>query len=35
MKSPANKIEKLIAEMCPDGVVFKTLGEVGKISITQ
>jgi type I restriction enzyme S subunit len=23
-----NKIEKLIAELCPNGVVFKTLGEV-------
>ncbi len=28
MKKPANKIEKLIAEMCPDGVEFKALGDV-------
>jgi hypothetical protein len=31
MKKPVNKIEKLIAEMCPDGVEFKVLGEVGKL----
>ena len=28
MKKPVNKIEKLIAKMCPDGVEFKALGEV-------
>jgi len=28
MKKPVNKIEKLIAKMCPDGVEFKELGEI-------
>ena len=29
MNKPMNKIEKLIAELCPEGVVFKELGELG------
>ena len=28
IKKPVNKIEKLIDELCPDGVEFKALGEV-------
>jgi type I restriction enzyme S subunit len=28
MTKPLNKIEKLIAELCPEGVEFKELGEV-------
>ncbi len=35
MKKPVNKIEKLIAKMCPDGVEFKKLGEVGKVSMCK
>ena len=31
MKKPVNKIERLIAKMCPDGVEFRALGEVGKV----
>ncbi len=31
MNKPLNKIEKLIAELCPKGVEFKVLGEVAKI----
>ena len=31
MKKPVNKIEKLIAEMCPDEVEFKALGEVTEL----
>ena len=30
-----NKIEKLIAELCPNGVEFKTLGEVSNITIGE
>jgi type I restriction enzyme S subunit len=29
IKKPMNKIEKLINELCPDGVEFRELGEVG------
>jgi len=28
MNKPVGKIEKLIAELCPEGVEFKELGEV-------
>ena len=35
MKKPVNKIEKLIDELCPDGVEFKALGEVVNILDTQ
>jgi len=31
IKKPMNKIEKLIDELCPDGVEFRALGEVGKL----
>lgn len=31
MKKHQNKIEKLIAELCPDGVEFKSLGEIGTL----
>jgi type I restriction enzyme S subunit len=31
MTKPVNKIEKLIAELCPDGVEFRELGEVCKV----
>ncbi len=31
MPKHQNKIEKLIAELCPEGVVFKELGKVAKI----
>lgn len=31
MPKHQNKIEKLIAELCPVGVVFKELGKVAKI----
>jgi type I restriction enzyme S subunit len=31
MTKPMNKIEKLIAELCPEGVEFMTLGEVGTL----
>jgi hypothetical protein len=27
-----NKIEKLIDELCPDGIEFKELGEIGSYS---
>ena len=27
-----SKLEKLIAELCPDGVEYKTLGEIASIS---
>lgn len=29
MKTNQSKIEKLIAELCPNGVEFKKLGELG------
>jgi type I restriction enzyme, S subunit len=32
MNKPVNKIEKLIAELCPEGVEFKELGEVAQYS---
>ena len=35
MKKPVNKIEKLIDELCPDGVEFKALGEIGKVSMCK
>jgi type I restriction enzyme, S subunit len=31
MNKPLNKIEKLITELCPEGVAFKELGEVIKL----
>ncbi len=31
MTKPMNKIEKLIAGLCPDGVEFKALGEIGTL----
>ncbi len=31
MSKPMNRIEKLIAELCPDGVEFRELGEVCKV----
>ena len=31
MTKPISKIEKLIAELCPNGVEFKELGEVVEI----
>ena len=30
IKKPVNKIEKLIDELCPDGVEFRALGEIGR-----
>ncbi len=30
-----NKIEQMIAELCPDGVEFKALGEIGAYSKTR
>ena len=35
MNKPSNKIEKLIAELCPEGVEWKTLGEIGKVSMCK
>jgi type I restriction enzyme, S subunit len=35
MKKPVNKIEKLIAVMCPDGVEFKALGDVVNMQAGQ
>jgi type I restriction enzyme, S subunit len=35
MTKPMNKIEKLIDEMCPQGVEFRALGEVGKVSMCK
>lgn len=35
MIMPMNKIEKLIEELCPEGVEFKALGEVGKVSMCK
>ena len=31
MTKPVNKIERLIAELCPEGVEFKELGELVRI----
>ena len=30
-----NRLDKLIAELCPDGVEFLTLGEIGKVSMCK
>ena len=35
MNKPMNKIEKLIDELCPDGVEFRKFGEVGKVSMCK
>jgi len=35
MNKPVNKIEQLIEEMCPQGVEFRALGEVGKVSMCK
>ena len=35
MAKKMNKIEKLIAELCPEGVEWKTLGEIGKVSMCK
>ncbi|OVE78615.1 type I restriction endonuclease subunit S, partial [bacterium I07] len=35
MNKTMNKIERLISELCPDGVEFKKLGEVGKVSMCK
>jgi len=35
MAKPMNKIDKLIAELCPNGVEYKELGEVGKVSMCK
>ena len=32
MIKPMNKIEKLIAELCPEGVEFRELGEISEYS---
>jgi type I restriction enzyme S subunit len=32
MTKPINKIEKLIAELCPEGVYFKSIGEICQIN---
>jgi len=35
MNKPVNKIEKLIEELCPEGVEFEMLGEVGKVCMCK
>ena len=34
-QKPMNKIEKLIDELCPEGVEFRALGEIGKVSMCK
>lgn len=35
MAKTMNKIEQLIDEMCPEGVEFRALGEIGKVSMCK